>query len=202
MRLKAIPVEKMQSEFPKTFSYLKRFENMLKKRAAFKRYFREEAPFYSIFDIGDYTFSKYKVVWPWISKRVSAAVIGSLNGKVIIPEHNTSFVSFDSKLEAHYFCASFNSAPCEVAIISSYGGGGGGIAAPSVLERVHIQKFSEKKNIHLKLAELSEAAHKAATAGDTAEVERIEEEVDRWAAKLWGLSEEELAEIKRSLEEA
>lgn len=200
MRLKAIPVERMQSDFPKTFSYLRRFESMLKKRAAFKRYFKEDAPFYSIFDIGDYTFSKYKVVWPWISKRVSAAVTGMFNKKVVIPEHNTSFVSFESKTEANYFCASFNSAPCEVAIISSYGGGGGGIAAPSVLERVHIPEFSEENRVHLKLAELSEGAHKAASAGDRDTVKRIESEIDRWAAKLWGLSEDELAEIQKSLE--
>jgi len=42
---------------------------------------------------------------------------------------------------------------------------------------------------------------KAAARGDEAEVARIEEEVDRWAARLWNLSDEELAEIKRSLEE-
>ena len=30
---------------------------------------------------------------------------------------------------------------------------------------------------------------------------RIEEEVDQLAAKLWGLTDEEMAEIKRSLEE-
>lgn len=54
----------------------------------------------------------------------------------------------------------------------------------------------------MRLAELSEEAHKASEAGDTAEVKSIEEQVDHWAAKLWGLTEDELVEIKRSLEEA
>ncbi len=53
----------------------------------------------------------------------------------------------------------------------------------------------------MRLAELSEGAHKTAAKGDEEEVEQIEKEVDRWAVKLWDLSDEELAEIKRSLEE-
>lgn len=61
--------------------------------------------------------------------------------------------------------------------------------------------FSEKDHIHLKLSELSEAAHKAAASGDAAEIKRIEEEVDRIAAKLWNLTEEELSEIRACLEE-
>jgi hypothetical protein len=51
------------------------------------------------------------------------------------------------------------------------------------------------------LAELSEAAHRAAAKGDSAEVARIEEEIDQAAARLWGLWDDDLAEIKRSLEE-
>jgi SAM-dependent methyltransferase len=200
-RLKAIPETRMQRDYPKAFSYLQRFETMLRQRAAFKRYFKSDAPFYSIFDIGDYSFVPWKVVWPWISERVRGAVVGKARGKVVVPEHNTSFVPFESRVEADYFCGLFNSAPCEAAIISSYGRGGGGIAAPSVLERVSIPKFSEKNNVHARIARLSEAAHEAAAKGAEAELKITEEDIDHWAAKLWGLSDEELAEIKRSLEE-
>jgi len=54
---------------------------------------------------------------------------------------------------------------------------------------------------HQHLAELSQRAHKAAAQGNDAEVRKIEVDVDKAAAKLWGLSEDELAEIKRSLED-
>jgi hypothetical protein len=51
------------------------------------------------------------------------------------------------------------------------------------------------------LAELSESAHRAVAKGDSSEVRRIEEQIDRVAARLWDLSDDDLAEIKRSLEE-
>ncbi|HPD60369.1 MAG TPA: N-6 DNA methylase, partial [Thermodesulfobacteriota bacterium] len=194
--------EVMKRQYPKAYAYLQRFKPVLRARKTQAvRHLMEHGPFYAIFGVGKHTMAKYKVVWPWISTRVCAAVVGIHDKKVVIPEHNTSFVAFNSKTEAHYFCAAFDSAPCEAAIIFSYGGGGGGIAAPSVLERVVIPTFSDKNPAHLKLAELSETAHKAALADDMEEVMRIEEEIDLYAAKLWDLSEDELAEIKRSLEE-
>jgi len=62
--------------------------------------------------------------------------------------------------------------------------------------------------LHLqRLASLSRRAHElapAAYAGDEAaqaELRRVEDEVDRAAAELWGLTTEELDEIRRSLEE-
>lgn len=70
-----------------------------------------------------------------------------------------------------------------------------------IVENVAVPKFCKTNRTHLRLAELSEAAHKAAAEGDSAEVAKIEEAIDRAAARLWGLTDEELAEIKRSLEE-
>jgi len=200
-RLKAMPEIRMQKEFPKTFSYLSRFKDVLSKRSGYKRYFKADAPFYSMFNIGDYTFAAWKVVWPWISDRVRAAVVSEAEGKVIVPEHNTTLVPFVHKEEAHFFCALFNSLPCEAAIMFSYAGGGGGIAAPSVLGRVRIPKFTRGKRIHTKLAELSEQAHEAAKSGNEDEVTKIEEEINHQAAQLWDLTDEEVEEIKRSLEE-
>ncbi|PWH17966.1 MAG: hypothetical protein DDG59_07045, partial [Anaerolineae bacterium] len=72
MRLKAIPEQDLQTRYPCTYGYLKRFERVLRERAAFKRYFTrperrgravETGPFYSMFDVGDYTFAPWKVVW-------------------------------------------------------------------------------------------------------------------------------------------
>ncbi len=52
------------------------------------------------------------------------------------------------------------------------------------------------------LVDLSEAAHKATASGEADEVKKIEEEVDRVAAKLWELTDEELSEIRSSLMES
>ena len=43
--------------------------------------------------------------------------------------------------------------------------------------------------------------HQATAAGDTARVREIETEIDRLAARLWGLTAAELKEIQESLQE-
>jgi len=199
MRLKAITVERMESDFPKTFSYFKRFQDMLRKRPAFRRYFREDAPFYSIFNIGEYTFSPWKVVWREQAAGLTVAVVGPENGRPVIPDHKLMMVQIDTKQEAYYLCGALNSAPARL-VVAAYATETS--MNTHILENVRISSFQEKNHIHLKLAALSEAAHKAASAGSTAEVKRIEEEVDHWAAKLWDLSKAELAEIRSSLEES
>ncbi|MDH7577333.1 MAG: N-6 DNA methylase [Bacillota bacterium] len=198
---RGIPVDVMESKYPKLHSYLSRFEGILRGRAAFRRYFRDSDPFWSMFNVSQFTFAPWKVVWPWISTRVRAAVVGPVNEKTVVPEHNTSFVSFNSPEEAYYFCAVFNSAPSDALIVFSYSGGGGGIAAPSVLDRIFIPQFSSSNRIHLKLSDLAKAAHRAAAGGSEAEVQKIEAEIDRCAAQLWGLTEQELDDIEQSLEE-
>jgi hypothetical protein len=200
-RLKAIPEKRMQVEFPKGYSYLKRFEEALRKRSGFKRYFREDAPFYSVFNIGDYSFAPWKVVWRRVANELDAAVIGSLHekgkGRPVIPAETLILVSFEHQQEAHYLCAMINSSAARLAI-RNY------IVLhpdPHVLTNIGIPHFSEKNPIHARLAELSQAAHEAASKGDGGDVTRTEEEIDVVAARLWDLSENDLAEIKRSLEE-
>ena len=189
-------------KYPKTYTYLKHFEAELRSRSGYRRYFKETDPFYSMFNVGDYTFAPYKVVWPWISRSLVSAVVGSDDmGKVIVPEHNTSLVAFDSAEEAHFFCACFNSSPADFAAISSYSGGGGGIASPKVVERVRVPRYDPTDPTHRQLATLSKQAHEATAAGDMARVQEIEAEIDQLAAKLWGLTGEELREIQKSLEE-
>ena len=52
-----------------------------------------------------------------------------------------------------------------------------------------------------KLVELERQAHELAAAGDKKALKAVEAEVDQAAAELWEITEEELAEIRRSLEE-
>ena len=200
MHLKAIPVDEMQTRYPKTFAYLKRFETMLRQRAAFKRYFDEASPFYSLFNIGEYSFAKWKVVWTRIGK-VEAAVAAPTHGKPCLPQETVTLVDCKCKDEAHYLAAVINSAPFQYAVMSYSQKGGKSMGSMHVLKYVQVPTFESKNKTHVALAEHSEAAHKAATKGNDAEIREIEAEIDKAAAKLWRLSNEELAEIKRSLED-
>jgi hypothetical protein len=197
-----IDEDEMKKDYPKTYLYLKRFETILRERAAYKRYFDDDDPFYSMFDVGTYTLARYKVVWPWISVGVRAAVVSESEGKPVCPEHNTSFLDLLRENEAHFVCALLNSAVGDFSIRTFYSGGGGGIGSPGVLQSIRIPKFDPKNKVHKELAGLSQNAHYAASIGDEAGLEEIiEPRIDELAAQIWGLSGEELKEIQTSLEE-
>jgi len=209
MRLKAITEDEMKARYSKTYIYLKRFEGVLRKRAAFKRYFTkkdgghivETAPFYSMFDIGDYTFTPYKVVWPNIASKIVSAVISTKENKAILPQHIVTLVACESSKEAHYICALMNSKIVNFALQSYSMKGGKSFGDPHVLQNIRIPKFNPQNSLHLKLAELSERAHQAAEKDNQEEINKIEEKIDQCAANLWSLTDRELGDIKDSLKE-
>jgi SAM-dependent methyltransferase len=201
--------EWLQKNYPRTYGYLKRFEEVLRERAAFKRYFTrkdkngrivETGPFYSMFDVGTYTFAPWKVVWTRLA-RIEAAVIGLHEGKPIVPQETVTLVECSSANEAHYICALVNSSPFQFAAISYSQEGGKSMGSMHILEHIRIPRFDLKNPVHLRLAELSMLVHEAAKVGDETRLREIEAEIDRWAAKLWGLSDDELREIQQSLSE-
>jgi hypothetical protein len=198
MGLKAIPEHHMAIHYPKTYAYLKHFEAELRSRSGYRRYFKDSAPFYSVFNIGDYTFAPYKVVWREQAAGLTVAVVEPANNKTVIPDHKLMLVDFQDRNEAHYVCAMLNSSPAHYVVLSY------SVTIQMnthILENVRIQKFEAGNASHRQLADLSQQAHAATAAGDMARVQAIEAEIDRRAAALWGLTEAELREIQESLAE-
>jgi len=211
-RLNAISEEDMQQRWPKTWTYLKRFEKPLRQRSGFKRYFTrkqgkqviETGPFYSMFNVGDYTFAPWKVVWREQSAWFTCAAVGPLGEKAIVPDHKLMLVPCSRKEEAYYLSAVLNAAPATLSIwayvISIQ-------QTTHILENIRVPRYDAGEAIHRKLAFLSQRAHELAPQAYNGDKDaqdqlcQVEEEIDRAAAQLWNLSEEELAEIKRSLEE-
>jgi SAM-dependent methyltransferase len=201
MGLKAIPEDEMAIRLPKTYAYLKHFKAELRSRSGYHRYFKETDPFYSVFNVGDYTFEPYKVVWARIGSSMTAAVVGMSSGKPIVPQETITLVAFEISMEAHYVCAVVNSAPFNFAAQSYSQKGGKSFGTPSILENIRVPCYDPASPIHRQLAALSQQTHEAAAMEDTAWVREIEAEIDRLAARLWGLTEEELWEIQESLTE-
>ncbi|HFD38233.1 MAG TPA: SAM-dependent DNA methyltransferase, partial [Anaerolineae bacterium] len=127
----------VQQRYPKTWAYLKRFETPLRARSGFKRYFTrkdkrtgqviETGPFYSMFNVGDYTFAPWKVVWGRIGNRIGASVIP--NG---IPQETISLVACDNEAEAYYIAALVNSTPFQFAAYSYSQAGGKSFGSPHI----------------------------------------------------------------------
>ncbi|HJX37474.1 MAG TPA: N-6 DNA methylase, partial [Anaerolineae bacterium] len=127
------------TQYPNTHKYLKQFEAQLRQRSGYKRYFDESDPFYSMFDVGDYTFAAYKVVWTRVARDIAGAVVGPADvegvGKPVVPAETAVLVPFDEESQAHYFCAALNSSPWRFVIVSTAVRGTGGFGSPNVLQK-------------------------------------------------------------------
>lgn len=116
------------------------------------------------------------------------------------------FVPVEKETEAHYLSACINSC-CSDLVARSYSVGKS-FGSPHLLQQVKIAQFKEDQPAHLHLAELSRRAHdlvaKLVERPDDNDAKRklaeTEDAVDRATAKLWGLTDAELAEIRKALE--
>jgi SAM-dependent methyltransferase len=184
----------LESHYPHTYTYLSQFEGILRQRPTLKRYFKADAPFYSMFDVGDYSFAPYKVLWHGFGKRtMAAAVVGGVEGKAIMSNQAMHpFIGLENEDEAHYLAACLNSIPFDYAVISHTQSGGKSFAQAAILKQLYIPKFQAEDGLHQALAKLSREAH----AGKV-----HNEAIAEATAQLWELTREELAAISQSLRE-
>jgi hypothetical protein len=63
-----------------------------------------------------------------------------------------------------------------------------------VLENIKVPKFSGNNKVHHRISELAIQAHKKSPKGEP--VDDLEEEINKLAAKLWSISDEELDDIE------
>lgn len=190
----------MQAKCPKTYSYFKQFEDQLRKRSGFKQFFDPKtAPFYSVYNVGDYTFCPFKVVWREQAALLTAAVaISDEDQKAIVPDHKLMLCPGRSADEVHYVCALLNSIPAQF-IVKGYGIETS--ISSHIFKYLSIGEFDPKQKSHCALATNSKALHDATTAGNTDALPALEADNLKLAAEYWGLEKSEVADIKASLEE-
>ncbi len=183
------PESQMKSSWPKTFSYLIKFKEILLARGSKSiRDLMHRTTFYAMFGIGSYTLAPYKVVWKFMSNDIFAAVIGqskTLFGfKTVIPTKTVAMFPTNNESEAHYLCAIINSKPVRD-FIKSFSSAGRGFGTPSVMEHIGIPKFDPKNPLHQKLAEISKNCHQLKSEGKEKEIEKLEKENDEVVMKLF-----------------
>jgi len=188
----------MKRDQPKTFQYFKRFETPSRKRSGFRKYFSPSDPFYSMYNVGPYTLSPWKVMWPEVGNEVRAGVCGPASGVIqrsAIPDHTIISIACETDQEAHFIAALLNSSPARAATR-------GYVVlhpSPHILEHIAIPRFKSGDKQHSALASLSQQCHVAASKNDFHEIERIEERIDKESAKLWKITNEELKCIQEEL---
>jgi hypothetical protein len=197
-------ISDMRRTFPKTLAFLDRYEKLLRSCAVFRQFFDPQSdPYYSVYDVGNYTFSPWKVLWSQVANSLDAVVVPKLSSpgakeqKPVIPDHSLCSLSFHDDLEAHYAAACLNSAAASW-IVRSY------IAmhpSPNIMEYLPVRKFSQSDHEHQGLAKLSKRCHEAAAKGEDQVISATEAEIDEATAKLWGITDDELKAIQDALKE-
>lgn len=199
---KAVPEQILMQSFPKTYSYFKTFERDLRARKNYIQYFdTTKAPFWSMFNVGPYTFAPYRVGWRYIDSDFRCAVISNFESpeigrKTAVADGKIVIIPFERKNEAHFVCAVLNSSIVRH-IVKQYAVSTQ--IATHVTEFVRIPSFLAKEDIHSRLSSLSIECHSAASKGDFQSLLKLEREIDKCAARIWGITDDELKEIQGAL---
>lgn len=167
----SIPSENdFKSQYRATFQYFYRVNQVvspygkpiLEDRSTWKsRLAQNNAPFYSVYNIGPYTFAPYKVAWAEIAGSMHAAVISNQRipiskiSKVIIPDHKIYFVPFDNQDEAHFLCSLLNSTPIRT-FVNSYTVK---LQVGTLFKHIKLPRYDSAERRHMILRDLSIKAH-------------------------------------------
>ena len=191
----------LSTDLPLTYAYLVHFRGILVKRAAYQKYFHKDvkrsgslvgkeaiAPFYSMYNISEDTFSSYRVVWKRMASKMAAVVLSTLptpfGRKTAISTDTTSFMVASNKSEAHYLCGILNSDIVD-SFIRSYSSAGRGFGAPSVMENLAIPEFDSENELHFRLADLSIDAHTLVVRGR--DISDQEAQINETVRRLWNI---------------
>ena len=162
---KGLPLIVMERSYPLALEYLQRFESTLRERAAFRRY-QNNAPFWSLYNIGKTTFAPRKVVWRRIDAVMRAALVKTdkREKKPIVPQETLSFVPVDSDDEGDYLCAVLNSDVAREFFDNAGCPGAKSFGSPGAFAAAPIPKFAPNDEFCQKLAKYGKAARIAAFA--------------------------------------
>lgn len=192
----AIPENEMLLRYPRAHAYFSKLKPiLLKRKSKVIKELSESQAFYFLYSIKNYTLSDYKVVWKEQASDLQCAVISSLSGKPIIPDHKIMYISCSNKEEANYICGLLSSSISKF-IIKSYT-----IStqlSTHIFKYLAISKYDNSNRLHRELSRISQSLHDKACK-DIIKID-LYEILDEIASEYWKLSQEEMIDIKESLE--
>ncbi|QBZ82181.1 SAM-dependent methyltransferase [Hydrogenovibrio crunogenus] len=143
----------------KTKAWFKGFETLLLDRSTYRRQMKN-APYQAVYNVGDYTFKPWKVVWPEMSSSFYAAVAASddmpvIGERVFIPDHKVYFASFDNKETAYFLCGLLNTETVREWLDSH----NVSIQVANVFKHLSLPIFDDSNSDHINLSILIEQVH-------------------------------------------
>lgn len=168
---KPISVDHLKVNYPKTYNYFYKKEHgfikILVNRGIYKKHYSaletaKVAPEYVLYDIGSYTFSPYKVVWKALASGMIATTISTIDGRLVIPDHNVVMIPVYDEDEAYYLSGVLN-AEIVSRFVNAYISW---FFSTHILEHMYIPKYESGNTIHKQIVDLSKEAHMIAKRGN------------------------------------
>lgn len=188
-----IPEEELAKECPETYQWLDYYhDELLKTRIQNGKFFNPKTqPFYRLDNVGEYTYSPYKVLWKEQTGSMSAVVVSTyynsipnynpdifLEDKPIVVDSKVLMLDVYDESEAYYVCGIINS-PNVTDIIDGYAVSTN--RGVDVLKYVAIPKFDKNNELHVSISNLSKIIHALAKDDkDYSDIEiKLQEEVHK-----------------------
>lgn len=147
-----------QPSLKRTARWFEGYRELLLNRSTFKRQMKS-APYSAVYNVGEYTFKPWKVIFPEMGK-VKAAVVGTRDvpghgPRPIVPDHKIYYAAFDDEDTAMYLCGLLNN-PAVVQLLESYLIN---IQMGDILKNLSLPEFDDSHPNHVQLVSLVKQAH-------------------------------------------
>ncbi|KQN57421.1 Eco57I restriction-modification methylase domain-containing protein [Pseudomonas sp. Leaf58] len=152
--------EVVVQDLKRTKQYFNAFKDVLSQRSTYRGRM-PGAPYYAVYNVGEFTFKPWKVIWAEMSGQFSAAVAGKAEvpfkgERPYVPDHKVYFVAFDDKQEAHFLCGLLNSQVVKEYVESH----NISIQVGNIFKHMELPRFNKASTDHVELALLVEQAHR------------------------------------------
>lgn len=163
-KTKMYPISKeILKGLPQTEEYLLSFKKELEERKGFTSMDEQihKDYYYTLQRIGEYTFSRYKVCWRYISKNFTPAVVEYaedkyLGNKNIIGNEKIISIGLDDRDEAYYLCGIISSTQYRRTIENYMVGTQ---ITPSIISKLNIPSYCRDNIMQNRISELCREGH-------------------------------------------
>ncbi len=194
-----IAQSEMKNRFRLSHEYLLKFESILRRRSGYVKYFDpKKDPFWTIYNVGEYSVSPYRVLFKELTDFFQCAVVES-SKKPAVADTKLRFIECGSSEEAHFLCGLLNSAPAVLFLYCTATWVQTADYQASDISRLALPRFAQSNKLHTQICRCSEECHKVVAQGNRSELEKFERKLDEAAAQLWGITKDELNGIEESL---
>ncbi|MBS1684125.1 MAG: N-6 DNA methylase [Bacteroidetes bacterium] len=148
----------------KTSQFFNSYKDILSKRSTFKGRMKN-APFFAVYNVGEYTFAPWKVIWAE-QREFCAAVVSSaetpfMGERPLIPDHKIFFVDFEEEAPAYYLCGLLN---CN-SVVEYVKSHNISIQIGDVFKHMKLPIYDPKDKLHNSLVSLVKRAHQESKPG-------------------------------------